>query len=101
MVQQRRLDDYYSFADDTIKQHPWYSGTMLILLVALLLIIAGYAAHQLLYAARKCHEEGECCHGIIGKGDDKQIEMKSSPLITEGAAYVNMVDGTTSQGVAA
>jgi hypothetical protein len=43
----RRLDDYYSYSDETWKQHPHYTITMLIVLGLLLAFIIGYAVYQL------------------------------------------------------
>ena len=60
----RELQDDYdsyiaassSYKDDVVKQHPWYTNAMILTLITLLLIVAGYAIHHVLYAAKDCAE---------------------------------------------
>jgi hypothetical protein len=49
----RRLDDFYDFDDDRVKQHPWYTHTLLIILSLLVLFIMAYGAYQA-YTSRQC-----------------------------------------------
>jgi len=83
----RRLEDYYAF-EDTIKQHPWYSHTMLIVLAALVLISIGYGLYQIYFRTK------EDCNAVCNK--TKIIEST-----TEGAKsprQIEMTDGPSSSG---
>lgn len=50
----RRLDDFFSFTDDKVKQHPWYTQAMIAVLCTLLLIVAVYGLQQLYNSATDC-----------------------------------------------
>lgn len=63
MLRRELQDDYESYIaasssykDDLVKQHPWYTNAMILTLITLLLIVAGYAIHHVLYAAKDCAE---------------------------------------------
>lgn len=118
----RRLDDYYSFSDDTLKQHPWYSHSMLIVLAGLVLIVIGYAMYQIYFTAKDCEKNLEpICNGAYGSPDeddgidpDKQEpkaawkvnpEMEMAGVLEQTRRrideYVNMPDPLHTKGVSA
>jgi hypothetical protein len=86
LLHHRRLEDpYYDFADE-VKQHPWYSHTMIIILVALLALTLGYGVYQVHYALEThCVSPDEVT-------DDRSdvVEMNATSNERKQLGYVTM-----------
>jgi len=101
------FDPYYAY-DDGIKQHPWYSHTMLIVLAVLLLIVFGYAAFQLYFRSKECKDDCDRASAVCSVQDEHeevpgdydittpQVQMTgmdtSSRRHANNNHYVNMTD---------
>lgn len=76
-LRHRRLEDYYAYVDD-VKQHPWYTHIMIIILIALVVFSVGFGFYYQVIVSRKpitFRSVTKCTTDEVMNEDDSEMEM--------------------------